>query len=109
MSALRRMFRIAAVALGFALSLVRATVEMTRIIAHPAGHQAAVIAVELRLRDPRLITVYAAMVTLTPGTVFLEVSDDVSAARVHVVSARSLDAVRAELERLQQRIAKALS
>jgi multicomponent Na+:H+ antiporter subunit E len=62
-----------------------------------------VVAVPLRLRSSAGITLLADMVTLTPGTTALHVSEDRSILYVHVMDIESAEAVRATIaDRLER-------
>ncbi|MBB3897219.1 Na+/H+ antiporter subunit E [Roseococcus suduntuyensis] len=62
-----------------------------------------VVAVPLRLRSAAGITLLADMVTLTPGTTALHVSEDRSILYVHVMDIESPEAVRASIAQRLER------
>jgi multicomponent Na+:H+ antiporter subunit E len=80
-----------------AWTVIRATLA-PRIEVRPG-----VVAVPLRLRSAAGVTLLADMVTLTPGTTALHVSQDRSILYVHAMDVRSAEAVRRSIaERLER-------
>lgn len=72
-----------------------------RLRAHPG-----IVAVPLSLDDDRAITVLAMMVSLTPGTLALDVSEDRRTLFVHAMYAEEPDAVRRSIkEGMERRVA----
>ncbi|MFL1463986.1 Na+/H+ antiporter subunit E [Roseococcus sp. DSY-14] len=79
-----------------AWTVIRATLS-PRLEVRPG-----IVAVPLRLRSAAGITLLADMVTLTPGTTALHVSDDRRTLYVHAMDAADPDAVRRSIaERLE--------
>jgi multicomponent Na+:H+ antiporter subunit E len=79
-----------------AWAVIRATLA-PRLAMRPG-----VVAVPLRLRSAAGVTLLADMVTLTPGTTSLHVSEDRSILYVHAMDVESAEAVRASIaERLE--------
>lgn len=79
-----------------AWAVIRATLS-PRLAMRPG-----VVAVPLRLRSAAGVTLLADMVTLTPGTTSLHVSEDRSILYVHAMDVESAEAVRASIaERLE--------
>jgi multicomponent Na+:H+ antiporter subunit E len=74
-----------------AWAVIRATLS-PRLEMRPA-----VVAVPLRLRSAAGVTLLADMVTLTPGTTALHVSEDRSILYVHAMDVESAEAVRASI------------
>ncbi len=69
-----------------------------------------VVAVPLRLRSKAGVTLLADMVTLTPGTTALHVSEDRSILYVHVMNIESPEAVRQSIaDRLERPTMRVLS
>lgn len=89
--------------LHFAWALVRASAVVAWEIVTPRNriHQG-IVATPLRTRSPGLITTIANMITLTPGTVTLEVQEDPPVLYVHVLHLRTIDQVRADIRRLEE-------
>lgn len=96
---------VAALRLGlhFAWALVRASAIVAWEIVTPRNriHQG-IVATPLRTRSPGLITTIANMITLTPGTVTLEVQEDPPILYVHVLHLRTIDQVRGDIRRLEE-------
>ncbi len=84
----------------FLRELVVANVQVAWIIVQPRlPIRPAFIVVPLALRDDLAITALANMITLTPGTLTVDVAPDRSALWVHCLSADDADAVRAQIKR----------
>lgn len=91
------MLRLAAT---FLRELVVANLQVAWIILQPGlPIRPAFIVVPLALRDDLAITALANMITLTPGTLTVDVAPDRSALWVHCLSARDADAVREQIKR----------
>jgi multicomponent Na+:H+ antiporter subunit E len=58
----------------------------------------AVVAIPLDLKRDDQITIFANMITLTPGTLSLDVSDDKKTLYVHTIDMDDIDKFRAELK-----------
>ncbi|MCC7427299.1 MAG: Na+/H+ antiporter subunit E [Alphaproteobacteria bacterium] len=102
------------VAAGFAVELAKATLATIRAVlgATLGGNGAlrpAILAVPLDLRSPAGIALFADMVTLTPGTTSLDVSEDRSVLYVHVLDAPDHAAAVAEMKAaLEARVRRVL-
>lgn len=91
------MLRLAAT---FLRELVVANLQVAWIILQPRlPIRPAFIVVPLALRDDLAITALANMITLTPGTLTVDVAPDRSALWVHCLSAADADAVREQIKR----------
>ncbi|SDQ19530.1 Na+/H+ antiporter subunit E [Actinopolyspora saharensis] len=108
MTALRRIRRLAALVLTFADQLVRANFEVTRTVVTPGTVEAAVLALDLETDNPWLITTLANLVSLTPGTLTLDVAEDRGSIYVHVLATRPLEERREDLRRMQRRLLEAV-
>jgi multicomponent Na+:H+ antiporter subunit E len=76
------------VALTFNVELVRSTWSTIKVILAPASRlRPAILAVPLDVRSAGGITLFAGMVTLTPGTTSIDVSEDRRTLYVHVLDA----------------------
>lgn len=60
-----------------------------------------IVAIPLRTSSPGLMTLLANAVSLTPGTLTLEVREDPPTLFVHVLHLREIDDVRADIHRLE--------
>jgi len=106
------MMRVAAwVAVGcvFARELMLATWATIRAVVHPPGRlRPAIIAVPLDVTSAAGITLFADMVTLTPGTTSLEVSADGRTLFVHALDApepqRAIADMKGSLEAAAMRV-----
>lgn len=68
----------------------------------------AIVAVPLDLDDPAAITVLANLISLTPGTLSVDVSDDCKTLYIHAMDASDPDALREDLKQgFERRVRKA--
>ncbi len=91
------------VALTFAAELAQSAWATVKATLGPPGRlRPAILAVPLDVRSEGGITLFASMVTLTPGTTSLDVSEDQRTLYVHVMDthdhAASIEAMKASLE-----------
>ncbi|SFO76099.1 multicomponent Na+:H+ antiporter subunit E [Geodermatophilus dictyosporus] len=106
--ALLRARRVAAFAAAYALRFLRANYAVAREIVTPGeGLAPAVVEVPLRSRTRVEVASYASLVTLTPGTMVLAISEDHSRLTVHGMHAGDLDAFRADLRALEDQMLSA--
>lgn len=107
---IRRPVVAARLLLVFLRELVVSTLQVAAAIVRPQLNiTPAFIVVPLTLTDDLSITILANMITLTPGTLTLDIAPDRSALYVHCLSADDVDAVRAHIQRVFERpIAEAL-
>lgn len=97
-----------ALTVQFVVLLVRGNWDAVLTVADPWRAKSAVVAIDLELEGPRSITVYANVLSLSPGTLSLGISDDRSRLYAHVITTRSIDGIRSELVDLQSRIGNSL-
>jgi multisubunit Na+/H+ antiporter MnhE subunit len=91
------MLRLAAV---FVKEMILANLHVAWIIVQPKMPiRPAFIVLPLALRDDLQIAALANMITLTPGTLTIDVAPDRSALYVHCLDASDADAVRAQIKR----------
>jgi len=84
----------------FLWEVVKANVQVARIVLDPRiPITPAFIALPLTLKDDFTITTLANMITLTPGTLSVDVADDRSALYVHCLSTDDVEAVREQILR----------
>lgn len=89
---------------AFLVELTKATWATVRAAAAaPTRLRPAILAVPLDVRSPVGITLFADMVTLTPGTTSLAVSDDGRTLYVHCLDVTDPDAAVAEMKRSLER------
>jgi len=85
---------------GFALwSIVKANIEVARIVIRPRLNiKPGIIAIPLDVKSEAGITVLANLITLTPGTVTLDISSDRRTAYVHCIDVHDADAIRDDIK-----------
>ncbi len=84
----------------FLWEVVKANVQVARIVLDPrVPITPAFIAIPLTLKDDFTITTLANMITLTPGTLTVDIAKDRSALYVHCLSTDDVEAVRAQIKR----------
>jgi multicomponent Na+:H+ antiporter subunit E len=109
---LRRAWRGFVLLLVFLRELVVSAVQVTRSVLQPTLQiNPAIIEYPLDVQSPREITVLANLISLTPGTLSLDVSPDRSCLYVHAISVSSDDGsdVIADIKgSLEKHVARAL-
>jgi multicomponent Na+:H+ antiporter subunit E len=91
---LRRLRRIVGLALLFAWELMASAVRVAIIVLTPdlkSALRPAIIAFPLTVKSDAEITLLANMITLTPGTLSIDVAEDRSVLYVHVLQLRDRD------------------
>lgn len=94
----------------FAVALVRSNLAVARQVVTPTprgGIRTAIVACPLSTRSRRLTTVIANAITLTPGTMTVEVRGDPATLFVHVMSFDSVPATRRSVSDLEARVVRA--
>lgn len=87
---------------AFCWNLVRATAVMAWEVLTPRNRiRQGIVAVPLRTRSHAIVAVVANAVTLTPGTVTVDVRRDPPALYVHVLHLRDIARAREEVQRLE--------
>lgn len=97
---LRRMKRILSLALLFLWELVVSAVRVAIIVLHPdikSALRPAIIAFPLSVKSDAEITLLANMITLTPGTLSVDVAEDRSVLYVHVLHLADREALISEI------------
>ncbi len=103
--ALLRSRRISAFTGAYLLRFVRANYQVAREIVTPGnGLAPAIVEVPLGSRTPFEIASYMSLVSLTPGTVALALSEDRSRLAVHGMHAGDPEHFRAELRELEEQM-----
>jgi multisubunit Na+/H+ antiporter MnhE subunit len=96
----RRLGTAVRLAAAFLREVVIANVQVAWIVVQPRLRiRPAFIVLPLALDDDLLITALGNMITLTPGTLTVDVAPDRSALYVHCLSAADVEAVRAQIKR----------
>ncbi len=93
--------------IGFTLwSIIKANIDMARIVLRPKLKiNPGIIAIPLDVRSEIGITLLANLITLTPGTVSLDVSQDRRTIYVHSIDIKDAEAIRKEIkESFEQRV-----
>ena len=86
----------------FAWSLVKASAVVAWEVVTPRNRiNEGIVAIHLQTTSPGLITLIANAVTLTPGTLTLEVRHDPPTLFVHVLHLRAIEDVRADIHHLE--------
>ncbi len=99
MSAIRRLFAFLSFTLFLAKELLLANLHVARAILAPnARLKPLIVAVPLSLTRDLDITFLANLITLTPGTLSLDVSEDRKVLWVHALHAEEPDALRREIK-----------
>lgn len=106
---LRRVGRLLAFAGYFARMLVVANWEVVADLLTPGSRlQPGIVALPLRCRSAGEITLLSDLITLTPGTLTIDVSEDLGVLYVHGMYAPDAEAFRAELTDLETRMLHAV-
>ncbi len=106
---LRRAGRSVAFAGYFATLLVVANWEVVADVLTPGSRlQPGIVALPLRCRTASEIALLSALITLTPGTLTIDVAEDLDVMYVHGMYAPDADAFRAELTDLETRMLHAV-
>jgi multicomponent Na+:H+ antiporter subunit E len=95
----------------FVVQLVSATVDVAAEVLRPASRsriRTAVVRVDLPGAPDGIVTTVANAITLTPGTLTLEVRPEGPSLYVHVMAMDSEDAVRADVLELERRVVAAV-
>lgn len=98
--ALRRLRRITSLALLFLWELIVSAVRVAFIVVRPnlkASLRPAIVAFPLSVKSDAEIALLANLITLTPGTLSVDVADDRSVLYVHVLDLVSRDQLIAEI------------
>lgn len=87
--------------IGFAVwSIVKANIDMARIVLfrRVADIRPGIIAIPLDVKSDAGVTVLANLITLTPGTVSLDVSTDRRTIYIHCIDVQDADALRNDIK-----------
>lgn len=99
LSHFRRAFRATVLAFTFVWELVKSSVNVAILVLSPGRTLSpAIIAFPLSLTSDAGITLLANMLTLTPGTLSMDVSDDRQTLFVHAMDAPDTEAVIADIK-----------
>ena len=96
---LRRVRKIISLLFYFLWTIVVANFRMAKAVLWPLSHlKPAIVAVPLDLNSPIGITLLANWITLTPGTLSLEVAEDNNTIYIHTYQCTDVDAFRNEIK-----------
>lgn len=82
--------------------VVASAIVAWEVVTPKIGINAAVVSVRLTSEVPGIVTAVANMVSLTPGTVTLEVDDENSTLFIHVLHLKSVELTRESISRLER-------
>ena len=86
----------------FVVALVQASALVAWEVVTPGSRiHAGIVATELRTRSPGVVTLIANAISLTPGTLTLEVHDDPPTLYVHILHLRTVEQARADIRHLE--------
>lgn len=110
MTPLRRPAAWAALAAGFVRELVVSTIDtVAAVLGDHRKLKPAILEVPLDVKSDAGITLFADMVTLTPGTTSIDVAEDKSRLYVHALDVKDADASVAALKKsLEARVRRVL-
>lgn len=91
----RKVPQVIAFVLFFAWKLIQANLRMVWIVLSPRmSIRPAVVAIPLDVRTYTEVTVLANLITLTPGTLYIDVSEDLCVMYVHTIFVDDLESFR---------------
>lgn len=89
----------------FFWELVLANLRVARAVLSPRPKfSPAVVAIPLEARSDLAVTLLANLITLTPGSLALDISTDQSVMYVHSMQAEDIDQVRLDIKELERRV-----
>jgi multicomponent Na+:H+ antiporter subunit E len=107
---LQRLWRLPVLAIWATGAIASASLQVARDIVWPsAALKPGIVIVPVYLRTPTQVAVWVSLINLTPGTLTVEVSDDLDEAWVHSLYAGDPAVLKEELHDLQHRVARAFA
>ncbi len=101
----QRAGRVVRFALFYLWELILSNLRVAATVVAPFHSlRPAVIAVPLSIRSEAAIALLSNLLTLTPGTLALDVSDDRRVMYVHVIHAEDVERARREIKELERRV-----
>lgn len=95
----RRIWTVSAVLLNFMKEVVKGSLRVAgTVLSFRLNITPAVVAIPLDLKTDTQITIFANMITLTPGTLSLDVSNDRKTLYVHTIDMDDVETFRQELK-----------
>lgn len=101
-----RVWAIVKLIMLFIMELVKANIDVVKIVLHPKlNNQSGIIALETRLETDIEITLLAALISLTPGTVSMDFSEDNKTIYIHSIDVPHKDEM---IEQIQNSFERAI-
>lgn len=89
---LRRVWAFVKLIMLFIVELIKANIDVVKVVLKPRlNHKPGIIAVQTNLETNLEITLLAALISLTPGTVAMDFSDDSKTIYIHALDAPDKD------------------
>ena len=105
---LQRLWRLPALAIWATGAIASASMQVARDIIKPsAALQPGIVIVPVYLTTATQVAVWVSLINLTPGTLTVEISDDLDEAWVHSLYAGDPAELKDELRALQDRVSHA--
>jgi len=107
---LKRIWGLSLLAIWTTGAIAAASLQVARDIINPsAALQPGVVIVPLHLHTATQLAVWTSLINLTPGTLTVEISPDLSEAWVHSLYAGDPQELKNELHELQNRVCRAFA
>lgn len=89
---LHRVWALIKLIILFIIELIKANIDVVKVVLRPRlNHQPGIVAVTTRLESNVEITLLAALISLTPGTVSMDFSDDSKTIYIHALDIPNKD------------------
>lgn len=89
---LRRVWALVKLMMLFIIELIKANIDVAKVVLRPkANHKPGIVAVQTNLETNVEITLLAALISLTPGTVSMDFSDDSKTIYIHALDVPNKD------------------
>ena len=110
MKVIHLLWRLPLLVLWAAGAITTASLQVARdIIAPSAKLKPGIVIVPVYLRTPTQLAVWVSLINLTPGTLTIDVSDDLDEAWVHSLYASDPQALKDDLRDLQLRVSRSFA
>ncbi|OEY65298.1 Na+/H+ antiporter subunit E [Marinobacter sp. X15-166B] len=97
--ATRKLWLMPVYVLRVLVDIVMASISVARLVLNPRQPEPAFINYPVTLENPLAITILASTVSLTPGTVSADISDDYQVLLIHALDTQDPDQVIADIRR----------
>lgn len=95
---LRRVWALIKLIMLFIVELTKANIDVMKVVLRPkANHKPGIVAVQTSLESDVEITLLAALISLTPGTVSMDFSDDSKTIYIHALDIPNKDELIADI------------